>query len=73
MRTRLDAPKAITAAAHKLARLIYRMLTRGEDYVDRGINYYEEQYRERVLRNLTRRAKHLGYQLIDAETGEFVS
>ena len=60
---RMDKPKAITAAAHKLARLIYAMLTKGEEYVDRGQEYYEERYRERVLRQLAQRAKTLGMQL----------
>jgi transposase len=36
MRTRLGAPKAITATAHKLAILVYRMLKHGEDYIDKG-------------------------------------
>ena len=37
---RMDKPKAVTAAAHKLARLIYAMLTRGQEYTDRGQAYY---------------------------------
>jgi hypothetical protein len=45
---RMDKPKAVTAAAHKLARLIYMMLTKGEEYTDQGQNYYEDRYRERV-------------------------
>jgi len=73
MRTRLGAPKAITAAAHKLAKLIYRMLKYGEDYVDQGQKYYEEQYQERVVKNLRNRAKQLGLQLVNASTGECVS
>ena len=51
--SRMDKPKAITAAAHKLARLIYTMLTKGEAYTDQGQDYYEERYRERVLRNVS--------------------
>ncbi len=50
MCSRMDKPKAVTAAAHKLARLIYTMLTKGEEYTDQGQDYYEERYRERVLR-----------------------
>lgn len=73
MRTRLGAPKAITAAAHKLARLVYRMLKYGEDYVDKGQDYYEQQYRQRVLQNIKRRAKSIGYHLVSLETGEVVS
>jgi transposase len=61
---RMDKPKAVTAAAHKLARLIYRMLTKGEEYTDRGQAYYDERYRERVLRQLNRRAQSMGMQLV---------
>lgn len=49
---RMDKPKAVTAAAHKLARLIYTMLTKGEEYTDQRQDYHEERYRERVLRQL---------------------
>jgi transposase len=66
-RTQLGAPKAITATARKLARLIYSMLRYGTQYVDRGVAYYEEQYRQRALRALTERAKSLGYKLVDIE------
>lgn len=44
--SRMDKPKAATAAAHKLARLIYTMLTKGQEYTDQGQDYYEERYRE---------------------------
>ena len=43
----LGAPKAITATAHKLARLIYTMLRYGQEYVDAGADYYEKQYQDR--------------------------
>ena len=59
MCSRMDKPKAITAAAHKLARLIYTMLTKGEEYTDQGQDYYEERYRERVLWQLAQRAMKL--------------
>lgn len=62
----MDKGKAVTAAAHKLARLIYAMLTKGEEYTDAGQDYFEERYRERVLRNLTERAKKLGMQIVPA-------
>jgi transposase len=61
---RMDKPKAVTAAAHKLARLIYSMLTKGEEYIDQGQAYYEERYRQRVLHNLNRRAQQLGMTLV---------
>ena len=58
--SRMDKPKAVTAAAHKLARLIYTMLTKGHEYTDQGQDYYEERHRERVLRALSQRAAKLG-------------
>ncbi len=64
---RMDKPKAITAAAHKLARLIYTMLTKGEEYVDQGQEYYEERYRARVLHQLEQRAQRLGMTLVANE------
>jgi transposase len=64
MCSRMDKPKAVTAAAHKLARLIYAMLTKGEEYTDKGQDYYEERYRERVLRQLSKRAEKLGMTLV---------
>jgi len=73
MRARLGPAKAITATAHKLARLIYRMLKYGEDYIAKGQQWYEEQYRERALRNLKTRARALGYTIIETQTGEVVS
>jgi transposase len=60
----MDKPKAVTAAAHKLARLIYTMLTKGEEYTDQGQDYYEERYRQRVLRQLAQRAKKMGMKLV---------
>ena len=42
--------------AHKLARLVYSLLTKGEEYTDQEQTYYEERYRQRVLHNLKRRA-----------------
>lgn len=67
MCSRMDKPKAITAAAHKLARLIYTMLTKGQEYTDQGQDYFEERYRERVIRQLSQRAAKLGLQVVAAE------
>ena len=64
MCARMDKPKAVTAAAHKRARLIYSLLTQGEEYTDQGQADYEERYRQRVLHNLNRRAQQLGMTLV---------
>ena len=66
-KAQLGTPEAITATAHKLARLIYSMLRYGQEYVDAGQDYYESQYRHRALRNLDRRAKELGYHLVETQ------
>jgi transposase len=64
-RSRLGAPKAITATAHKLARLVYTMLKHGTAYVDAGQEYYEERYRTRVVQNLKRKAQKFGFSLVE--------
>lgn len=64
---RLDAPRAIKATAHQLARLIYAMLTRGEDYVERGIASFEAERKERQLRALRRNANRLGFQIVETD------
>jgi len=67
LRGRLGTPKAITAMAHKLARLIYRLLKWGHAYVDKGLHYYEERHREQQVHLLQKRAAKLGLQLVAPE------
>lgn len=64
MLSRLDKAKAITATAHKLARLIYTMITKGTAYVDQGQAYYEQRHRERVVHHLHKKAALMGYALV---------
>ncbi len=64
LRTKHGAPKAVTATAHKLARIVYIMLKERTPYQDLGADYYEHKQRERALRNLERRAKSLGMELV---------
>lgn len=64
---RLDKAKAVRAAAHKLARLIYTLLTKGTTYVDQGQGYYEERHRQRVLHHLHRKAAAMGFKLTPVE------
>ena len=70
LRARLGAPKAITAIAIKLARLTYRMLKYGNEYVDKGMAYYEQKYRQQELLRLQKRANELGMQLIETTAAE---
>lgn len=64
MKARLGSPKAITALAHKLAKLIYIMLKYGNEYVEKGVEFYQEMYKKRREKNLRKKAKELGYDLV---------
>jgi hypothetical protein len=68
MRARLGPAKAITATAHKLARIFYRMWKHRDAYHDLGSDTYDRQYRERAVRSLTKRAAALGFQLVQLPT-----
>jgi transposase len=63
---RVGKAKAITATARKIAVLFYNTLRHGMAYADPGATYYEDRYRQRVLNNLQRRAKSLGFVLREA-------
>ncbi len=63
---RVGKAKAVTATARKIAVLFYNTLRHGMEYSDPGASHYEERYRRRVLTNLERRAKSLGYVLQEA-------
>jgi len=70
IRSRLGSPKAITATAHKLAKIVYGMLKYGKEYVDIGKDYYEKQYLERARKNLEKRAAALNLRLVPTELAE---
>ena len=63
----------MTATARKIATLFYNTLRHGIDYADPGASYYEDRYRARVLANLGRRAKSLGYMLHEMPPSEYFS
>jgi transposase len=63
MRSKLGTAAAITATAHKLARIIYAMLKSNQPYRDPGADHLEVQVRERKVKQLQRQAKELGYEL----------
>jgi len=65
-RAQLGAEKAITAAAHKLARMIYFTLKEQRPYLDPGPDHYLQRHRERIIRSMEKRAQQLGYQLVRA-------
>lgn len=61
MRARLGTPKAITATAHKIARIFYQMWKYRTPYRDLAADYYEQRYKERVLSNMKKTARQIGY------------
>lgn len=73
IQARLGAPKAITATAHKLARMFYLLWTSGEPYRDPGADYYQQRYQQRILDNLKKKAATLGFDLIAKSPLEEVS
>ncbi|MEM9152840.1 MAG: IS110 family transposase [Cyanobacteria bacterium P01_F01_bin.3] len=64
LRSRIGPPKAITATAHKLARIFYRLWTTGDAYVDIGVDAYEQKYQQRTLKKLKRKARLMGFSLV---------
>jgi transposase len=64
MRTRLGAPKAITAAAHKLARIIFHLLTTGQSYDESIFAVHEQRRRTHMENRLRRQANEFGFQLV---------
>ena len=69
-RARLGAPKAITATAHKLARIIYNMLRFGVAYAQKTEAEYAAQVRARRLKSLHRQARELGFELKALDAAE---
>lgn len=63
---RTGKAKAVTATARKLAVLFYNALRYGLSYTDPGASYYDDRYRQRVVHNLARRAKQMGFSLVPA-------
>ena len=65
-RSQLGPQKAVNAAAHKLARMIYFTLKYHRTYVDPGPDHYLQNHREKIIRAMQKRANQLGYQLVKA-------
>jgi len=68
MKRKLGAPQAIRATAHKLARIIYRLLTHGEAYVRQGLEEYEQKTKARALKAIQKTAATFGFKLVPQES-----
>ena len=66
LKGKLGAPKAIIAMAHHLARLIYRMIKFGQDYVEKGMEAYNAKYKQQRIHWLKKQAQELGMQVVAA-------
>jgi transposase len=64
MRAKLGGPEAITATAHKLARVVYHLLETGESYDESIFLRYEASHRDRVQKRLHAQAAALGFTLV---------
>lgn len=63
-KAQLGAAEAITATAHKIARIFYTMLKTKKPYSDLGADYYEQKHHDRMLKKVALKAKALGYELV---------
>jgi len=72
IKSRLGGQGAVTAAAHKLACLVYRMLKYGKAYVRQSVEAHQQKVREQIERSLRRKAAALGYELIRKPPAESV-
>lgn len=70
MRAKLGAPKAITATAHKLARIIFHLITTREPYDESVFARLEVRYRQRAESRLKAQAHALGFTLIPTPISE---
>ncbi len=67
MKARLGAAEGITATAHKLARIVYRLIKHGEAYVRQGLEDYEKKFKDRKLNALQKTAKTMGFELVQKQ------
>jgi transposase len=68
IKSRSGGQQAVTATAHKIARIYYAMLSLGTSYVELGQKAYEQRYKERRIDHLKLQAKSLGFQLVPCAT-----
>jgi transposase len=67
LKARRGAKKAIVAIAHRIAKAIYNIIKNGDSYKDLGEDYLSKPTKQRVLKNLMRKANELGMKLVPCE------
>lgn len=66
-KAQLGAPEAITATAHKIAKIFYCMIKNKTEYKDIGASYYEQKFKDRTIKKLALRAESMGFTLVKNE------
>ncbi len=66
---KLGKPQAITATAHKLARIVFHLLSTKESYNEAIFHKSEEETIRRAEMRLRKQAAHLGFHIVPAENG----
>src|SRR5438034_4999438 len=69
MKGRLGTQAAVTATAHKVARIVYLALKHGLTYVRQNQEEYEAQMKEKQIKALRRKARLLGLEIIEKTSG----
>jgi transposase len=64
---RKSAKTAVLEVARTIAKLVFRMLCYGQDYVDEGVKAYENRFHQRRLKGLISTAEQMGYVLVPKE------
>ena len=70
MKARMGPVDAITATAHKMARILYFMMARKQDYSEAGESYYDELHKEKTTRYLRKKARALGFELVETKNAD---
>jgi len=67
LKARRGAKKAIVAIAHRIAKAIYKIIKHGDTYRDLGEDYLSAPSKQKVLMNLNKRAKEMGFKLVPCD------
>jgi hypothetical protein len=65
MKLKDDASKAVSSTAHKLARIVYVMISKQVEYSEEILEHHEKMNKDKIIRNLKRKAANLGYNLVE--------
>src|SRR6266540_245354 len=61
IKSRTGGKQAVTATAHKIARIYYTLLTKRTSYVELGQQSYEQKYKQRRIHHLMTQAKSFAF------------